>query len=132
MTKRAGGTSGGFRRPALVALIPLRAQVFSLGIHRADQRDFLDSPPSLDLLFALDGVAYVVKAFELRQAAEIIFRGEAGAGSRIWVHALSVCRRSRFSAAALLLNPGHPEVAESSASPRTPNEGPLQATGEVG
>jgi hypothetical protein len=79
--KKDGGTLVGFLRLVLVALIPLCAQVFPLGIHRDDQRDFLDSQPSLDLLFALDGVAYVVKAFEVRQAVDLIFRGEAGAGS---------------------------------------------------
>src|SRR5260370_38195217 len=71
--------SGGFLWLVLVSFVPLGAQVLPLGIHGNDQRDFLDSQPTFDLLFALDGVAYVVEPFEIHQAVELVLGGEAGA-----------------------------------------------------
>ncbi len=71
--------SRGFLWLVLVSFVPIGAQVFPLGIYGNDERDFLDSQPAFDLLFALDGVAYVVEAFEIHQAVELVLGGEAGA-----------------------------------------------------
>src|SRR5260370_17219041 len=69
----------GFLWLVVVRFGPRGGQVLPLGIHGNDQRDFLDSQPAFDLLFALDGVAYVVEAFEIHQAVELVLGGEAGA-----------------------------------------------------
>src|SRR5258708_17316345 len=74
-----GVRSGGALWLVLVSFVPRGAQVLPLGIHGNDQRDFLDSQPAFDLLFALDGIAYVVEAFEIPQAVELVLGGEAGA-----------------------------------------------------
>ena len=71
--------TGGFWRLVLVSFVPLRAQVLPLGIHGDDQRNLLDSKPALDSFLAFDGVAYIVKAFEIRQTVKLVLCCETGA-----------------------------------------------------
>ena len=64
-----------------MSLIPLLAEISPCRVHRDDESNLLDSQPAFDLLFALDRVVNILKAFEVSEAIEFVFRGEAGSSA---------------------------------------------------
>ena len=59
-------------------ILPLAAEVVPFRIGRYDQRNFLRSSPTLNLLFALYGIVDARKFFEVDQTVDSITAGETG------------------------------------------------------